>query len=295
MSRPSMKQEKIQTRAGEAGGGQAGEPALEAQGLSFSYKGNKPVFEDVNLDLSRGEVLTILGPNGAGKSTLLNCLGGILKPTSGVVRLLGDDIAGLEQQEISMRLGYVPQIQSAAMDFTVRDYLVLGRAPYIGRFRSPGREDYEAVERVLSSLDIEKLADKNLQELSGGERQQAHIARALVQQPKILLFDEPTNHLDYGNQIKVLETILELTERDGISVVLTTHTPDFAILLGGKTALLDREGHLRAGSSEDIVTEENLRSIYEADLSMVYVEQVGRKVCAAGALKGRRQGRQDEI
>ena len=115
--------------------------ALEAEDLSFSYHEEEPVFTNVNFSLSRGEVLTILGPNGAGKSTLLNCLGGILKPTRGQVRLLGDPIDKLDQQCIATRLGYVPQIQNTAVDFSVRDYLVLGRAPYIGRFRSPSKAD----------------------------------------------------------------------------------------------------------------------------------------------------------
>lgn len=261
--------------------------AVEVENISFSY-GDNLVFEDVSFSLARGEVLTILGANGAGKSTLLNCLGGILKPAKGQVRLFGDPIEELQQETIATRLGYVPQLQNTSVDYSVRDYLVLGRAPYISMFSSPGKEDYERVEQVIHTMQIERLADKSLQELSGGERQQVHIARALVQEPYILLFDEPTNHLDYGNQLKVLETIVELLDRDCITVILTTHTPDYAILLGGKTALLDHMGHLRVGPTEEIVTEKNLRSIYDTDLSMIYVEELGRLVCAPGNLRKKR-------
>jgi iron complex transport system ATP-binding protein len=263
------------------------EPILEVRDLTHGYSPQTTTFEHVNLTVEPGDVITILGRNGAGKTTLLNCIGGLLRPRSGSVLLQGTPLTKLSQEQIALKLGYVAQLQSLAFDFTVRDFLVMGRAPHISRLKTPGASDYRVVERVLRELDIVKLADKGMGELSGGERQQVCIARVLVQEPRIILLDEPTNHLDYGNQIKVLELIATISQDEGIAVILTSHAPDFALLLGGKTAILDAEGHLTVGPSEEIVTEERLRDMYGTDLHLEWVEGAGRMACVAGSLRRR--------
>lgn len=257
---------------------------LEVQNLTFSYHNGRTIFSDVNFSVDHGEVLTILGPNGAGKSTLLNCITNLLPPSSGKVLLEGQDIRQMPLKEIAKVIGYVSQTHTPAYGYNVRDFVVMGRAPYLGMFQKPSEEDYSLVDQVLDSMNIAHLADRPYTEISGGERQQASIARVIVQKPKIIMFDEPTNHLDYGNQLRTVAMVKELADK-GYAVVMTTHMPDHAILLGGKAAVLDRKGSLTVGSAEDILQEPLLRDIYQSDLHILYLEELGRKVCVAGSLK----------
>lgn len=257
---------------------------LEVQDLGFSYHRGRTIFSDVNFSLDSGEVLTILGPNGAGKSTLMNCMANLLNPSSGRVLLEERDIRQIPLKEVAKIIGYVPQTHTPAYGYSVRDFVVMGRAPYLGMFQKPSEEDYALVDRVLDEMNIAKLADRPYTEVSGGERQQASIARVIVQEPKIIMFDEPTNHLDYGNQLRTVGMIKDLARR-GYAVVMTTHMPDHAILLGGKVVILDQDGKLQVGAAEDILQEPLLRRIYRSDLHILYLEELGRKVCVAGSLK----------
>lgn len=252
---------------------------LQAKNISFAYrKGEGEIFRNVNIDLQAGEILTILGPNGAGKSTLLNCLANLLKPTAGEILLDGRSHAEMSLREVARILGYVPQNHAATYSYRVRDFVVMGRAPYLGLFEKPGKEDYGIADRVIRELGIERYADKPYTQISGGERQQAMIARAIVQEPKIIMFDEPTNHLDFGNQMRTILKIRDLAAR-GYAVIMTTHMPNHAIMLQGKTAILDRTGRLICGRTEDIVTDENLRQIYQVDVRVVDVKEAGGKTC----------------
>lgn len=259
---------------------------LEVSGLTFSYEPGKlpNIFDDITFSLRPGEILTILGPNGAGKSTLFNCISGDLTPQSGEIMLCGKKLESYSVREASQRLGYVPQIQNPAFDYSVREYLVMGRNPYIGELKSPTAEDYKIVEDVLEEFHLLHLGDSSVRKISGGERQQIQIARALVQQTDVIMMDEPANHLDYGNQLKVLNIISKLARERDIAVLLTTHTPDHAILLGGQTAILSREYGMKVGQTDEIVTEENLCSIYQAKLYLVDIPVVHRKACIADNL-----------
>ena len=257
---------------------------LEVKDLSFGYHRQKNIFEHVNFSLDAGEILTILGPNGAEKSTLLNCVANLYTPTGGQVLLEGQDVRTMPLRDMARTMGYVPQIHTPAYGYSVRDFVVMGRAPYLGMFQKPSQEDYALADKVLAELNITNLADRPYTDISGGERQQATLARVIVQQPKLILFDEPTNHLDYGNQLRTVAMVKELADK-GYAVVMTTHMPDHAILLGGKAAVLDRKGRLTVGSAEDILQEPLLRDIYQSDLHILYVEELGRKVCVAGSLK----------
>lgn len=252
---------------------------IQVKDLSFSYNKNaKPVLDRVSLSLDEGEVMTILGPNGAGKSTLLNCIATLLEADEGTVTLCGKDAKDLKPKEVAKAISYVPQNHVPAFSYTVENFVLMGRAPTVGIFERPKAEDFEIVAKTLEEIGIAHLKDKPYTEISGGERQQATIARAIVAEPKAILFDEPTAHLDYGNQLKTLRLIKSLKEK-GYAIIITTHDPDHAILLGGTTAILDRNGKLTVGKSEEIITEETLRELYDTELSLAKVDGVDRPIC----------------
>jgi len=249
----------------------------EIKNLNFAYS-EKNVLKELNLEVNEGEIVTILGRNGAGKSTLLNCMLGLLKPQSGTILLEGKELFKMNEREISSIVGYVPQIHVASFGFSVMEFVIMGCASRIGLFSKPGKREHKYAETSLKELGIEHLADKPYTEISGGERQKAVIARAIVSNPRVVLFDEPTAHLDYGSQLLVLRIIKKLSIK-GYSIVITTHNPDHAFLLGGKAALIDDNGVLISGKVEEIVTQKNLSSIYQADVRLEYIKNVGRMSC----------------
>jgi len=248
----------------------------EVKDLTFKYPGGeRTVLDRASLTLSEGEILCILGPNGAGKTTLLNCMIGLLEGESGEIRLCGKNLKDQSEKEIANIVGYVPQVHTPAFDYTVLDFVMLGRAPKIGAFGRPGARDKEICMEKLAGLGIQHLAGKSYLNISGGERQQVLIARALSQEPKVVLFDEPTAHLDYGNQHRVLSLIKSMSQ-EGYSVVITTHNPDHALLLGDKAAIVGKDGHIIQGSVQEVVTEENLTEVYKMKLKLMWVEELGR-------------------
>ena len=257
---------------------------LMAQKLSFSYDGKHVLWENVSLSVATGEIFSILGANGAGKSTLLRCLIGFLPPRSGRVWIEDDDGTVYDAQEdaraFAKRIGYVPQMQNTSYSFTVRDYVVMGRAPYLRMFQKPGTKDYALADEVLREMNIYDIRERAINTLSGGQQRQAAIARAIVQEPQLILMDEPTNHLDYGNQFRVVEMIRQLSKR-GMAVLLTTHLPDQAIYLGGQAGIVT-QNTLIVGNAHDVITEERLRDLYHMNVQMVYVPEAGRKLCIPG-------------
>lgn len=257
---------------------------LEVKDLCYRYKSGRTIFQNVSFGIQKGEILSILGPNGAGKSTLLNCIANLLHPQSGQILLEGRPMDTMGVGEIAQIIGYVPQSHHPAYDYTVRDFVVMGRAPYIGLFSKPTPEDYELVNEALDRLGILKLADKPYTQISGGERQQVTIARVLVQRPKLILLDEPTSHLDYGNQIRTVRMIRRLSE-EGYAVILTTHMPDHVIMLGSRVGMLDYSGTMTFGSVEETMTEERLSRMYQVPLKVRYIEEIRRKACFAPDLE----------
>ena len=264
------------------------ERIYEVEDLTFSYhEGDRTVLDGASLQLNKGEILCVLGPNGAGKTTLLNCMTGLLKPDAGRVKLCGKSLDAMREKEIAGLVGYVPQMHTPAFDYTVLDFVLMGRAPKTGTFSRPGKDDESLCMDILRSMGIDSLAGKSYLEISGGERQQVLIARAIAQQPVAILFDEPTAHLDFGNQHRVLNRIKQMAE-DGYSVVITTHNPDHALLLGDKAAIVSRDGHIVQGEVGDIITKEKLSEVYDIDLHLEYVEEIGRMACFAPELDKRK-------
>lgn len=249
----------------------------ETKNLTFSY-GKDPLLCDVNLTLSEGELVTVLGRNGAGKSTLFSCITGLLKPQGGEILLEGKNINSLNERQIASVVSFVPQNHVPSFGFSVFDFVLMGTASKVGLFSHPGKDEEASALAALERLGISNFADRSYMELSGGERQQVCIARAIAAKPKVILFDEPTAHLDYTNQIKVLRIIKELAS-DGYSMAVTTHDPNHAILLDGNVYLFDGNGHVTSGSSNKLITEEKLKSIYGGELKIRYLEEFGRNVC----------------
>ena len=169
-------------------------------------------------------------------------------------------------------------MQTRTYDFSVRDYIAMGRAPYIGLWQSPSKADELLVDEAMERMGLQRLAGKPYTKISGGEYQQVLIARVMVQQADVILMDEPTNHLDYGNQLKVLRQIRQLVG-DGFAVIWTTHMPDHALMLGGRIAVLDQDGHFETGDTAGMITETRMEHIYGAKLCKTWVEPAGREAC----------------
>ena len=256
---------------------------IQIEKLSFSYDEAAPLLKSIDFTLNAGRVISILGPNGAGKTTLLNCIAGLFKPREGNILIDGKNMETLSHREVARIIGYVPQIIVPAFSYSVLDYVVTGCAPHIGTFERPKQIHFDAAMAALESMGIAALRDKPYNEISGGERQQVSIARALAQRPAFILMDEPTAHLDYGNQIQVLKTIRTMASQ-GYGIALTTHNPNHALLLGDQLAVLERDGTFTFGKCKEVLTEPFLNHLYGIDLRLEEIPSVGRRVCFAPKL-----------
>src|SRR5690606_33730930 len=197
--------------------------------------------------LREGEILCLLGPNGSGKSTLLKTLLGLLAPQAGQIRVLGRPLPDWSRRDLARRLGYVPQAHSGEFAFTVEEIVLMGRSSHISRYAVPGPRDRAIAADCLETLGIRALASQPFTQVSGGERQLALIARALAQQPSILIMDEPTASLDFGNQLRVLEKVRRL-KHEGMAILLCTHQPEHAARLADRVALF-KDGTLHAADT----------------------------------------------
>ena len=251
---------------------------LQIKEGAFRYPGGPTIFHDVSFSIEQGQVFCILGPNGAGKSTLLNCLANLYPLDSGEILLDGKPLQALSRREVAQWIGYVPQNQDPTYGYTVRDFVVMGRAPYISTMQLPKQVDYDKADEALGVMGIAHLRERPYTDISGGERQQATIARAIAQEPKIILMDEPTSSLDFGNQLRTVQMIHALAQRD-YAVVMTTHNPDHAIMLDDTVGVLDREGRMVTGRTREVLSEQLLSQVYRVDVKIVHVDAVGRDAC----------------
>lgn len=245
--------------------------------ITYSYPGNKyNTLNDCSLSMKKGELLCILGPNGAGKSTLLNCICGLLTPKQGDIIINNCKISEMTSKNIAKYIGYVQQSQNYSFGYTVIDYVLMGRANNVGLFHKPSDYDCQKAKEAIQLVGIQHLSNAIITEISGGERQLASIARVVAQEPQIILLDEPTSHLDYGNQIRILKLIKTLNKR-GYSVLMTTHNPDHCIMLNARVGIFDKAGLLSIGTCEQMLSENILSTIFQAQIKMVYAESVKRK------------------
>ncbi len=239
---------------------------LEIKNVTCGYY-KKIVVEDISFEVGKGEILCILGPNGVGKTTLFKTILGFLKLKGGRILLNSQDIAAWSRKDFAKAIGYIPQAHVPPFPYKVRDVVVMGRTAHLGSFSSPSYKDYEMADDIIESLGISHLKDNIYTEISGGERQLVLIARALAQNPKILIMDEPTSNLDYGNQIRILQHINELAKRD-IAIIMTSHFPDHAFIASTKVLAMNTGNEFYMGMPEEVVTSEVLQELYNIDVQI---------------------------
>ena len=240
---------------------------LEVRDLAFGFPG-RTIGREVSFTLAAGEVMCVLGPNGGGKTTLLRTVLGLLEAHAGTVSLQLSPLKALSRREIARRVGYVPQGHTGYFAFTVSEFVLMGRTAHLGAFASPGKHDLVLAERVLDSLGIASLADKPVTEISGGERQLALVARALAQEPKLLVLDEPTASLDFGNQVRVLERIAGLA-KSGIAILFSSHEPDHAFLCAQRALLLGEGRVLELGAPREVIRPDSLERLYHVSVQVL--------------------------
>jgi len=238
---------------------------LEIEGVQFSYK-STPVLNNISLNVEEGTVLSLVGPNGSGKTTLLKCMNRILNPKKGTIFLEGKDISKLKAKELARFLGYVPQSAHDSFPLTVFDTVLLGRIPHLNFKISD--QDKETVFAVLTLMGLEEIAFRTFNELSGGERQKVLVARALCQEPKVLLLDEPTSNLDLRYQLEVLSIIVNLVKDKGISAVMAIHDLNLASRFSDNIVML-KDGVIYAvGEVREILNSKNIREVYGVDTTI---------------------------
>jgi iron complex transport system ATP-binding protein len=240
---------------------------LAVENLAFGFPG-RTVGRDVSFALGAGEVMCVLGPNGGGKTTLFRTVLGLLEPHGGHIRLEGAILPALSRNQIARRIGYVPQGHTAYFAYTVREFVLMGRTAHVGVFASPSGNDLAVAVRALEALGIAQLADRPVTEISGGERQLALVARALAQEPKLLVLDEPTASLDFGNQVRVLEKIAALAA-SGIAILFSSHEPDHAFLCARRALLLAEGRVLEIGAPRDVIRPDTLERMYRVSVRVV--------------------------
>ena len=236
---------------------------LDVQNIQFNYPA-RPVLEDINFFIHPGEFVAVLGTNGTGKTTLLKCINRILKPDAGTVFLDKEPINQLSSNVVAQHMGYVEQQRSGSRS-TVFNTVLLGRKPYIRWDVS--KHDMEIASKAMERLGLSDYALRYLDELSGGELQKVVIARALAQEPDVLLMDEPTSSLDLKNQLEVLEIIREITKGQDISVLVTMHDINLALRFADRFILL-KDKQVFAAGGQEVITEENIEAIYSVPVTI---------------------------
>jgi iron complex transport system ATP-binding protein len=249
---------------------------LRVESLACGY-GGRAVVHDVSFALGAGEAMCLLGANGSGKTTLFKAILRFLPLMRGQVTIDGEDVACWPQRKLARAIAYVPQAHIPPFAFKVRDVVLMARTAYMSATGAARARDYEVVEESLAALGVERLADKDYTELSGGERQMVLVARALAQEARLLVMDEPASNLDFGNQIRLLREV-KLLARRGISVLITTHSPNHAFQCASQVAVMKTGRLLACGGVDEVMTGGVLEEAYGVPLQVAELDG-GDRIC----------------
>jgi iron complex transport system ATP-binding protein len=256
---------------------------LEARGLGFSFEAGKPVLDEISFSIAPGEILAVIGPNGSGKSTLIRLLSNVLRPGAGEVLVQGRPLADFTGKQLAQKIAVVPQQTAVEFSYRVLEVVLMGRAPYLGRFQLESENDLAIARNALAATDCLALEDRLLDEISGGERQRVILARALAQEPEILLADEPTTHLDLARQVQFMTLLRELRDKQPVSILFTTHELNLAGMFADRILLLDRGRVAALGAPEQVLDPGLVGKVYGIKLRPAS-EISGRSIFLAPAL-----------
>lgn len=247
---------------------------LEVENGCFGYPKQEEILKNINLHLEKGHILSVLGPNGIGKTTLLKCMIGLLPWTSGRSILNGTDLCKMKSKDIWNTISYIPQAHSFSFSYTGLEMVMLGRSSHLGLFEQPGAQEIEMAEAMMEKVGITHLAGKDCNRMSGGELQMVLIARALINEPELIILDEPETGLDFHNQILVLNIIERLAHEEGISAIMNTHYPTNAMSIADEAFMMNRKGDRFYGTTDSILNEQNISRSFDVN---VIVDEVSYK------------------
>ncbi len=242
---------------------------LQITNGTFGYTPDTPIFSNISFSVEKGEILSLIGPNGIGKSTLLKCLMGLMPLSRGSITIDGIDTATLSARELAKKIAYVPQsfANVGLSSITVMNSVLMGRFPYARN--SYAKEDYEKTFRILQQIGLESKAFQNINELSGGQRQLAFIARALVQGAGIILLDEPTSSLDLNKKLSVLKLIEEIAHEKNISIIMTMHDINLASMFSDTMLMLQNKEIFAYGDAQQVITKPNIDKVFQVNTKIV--------------------------
>lgn len=239
--------------------------SIEVKNLEFGYR-ESLILKGLSFSIKKGEFVSIIGPNGSGKSTLLKTLNNLYKPNNGTILIEGKNIDDYKRKDLARIIGFVPQDTIIDYEFTVEDIVRMGRHPYKRRFQKEDKEDYKIVYDVMEMTNTLKIKDRIITEISGGERQRVLIAKALAQNPSIILLDEPTSHLDINHQIDLLNLLRSLNRKKGTTIILVIHDINLAARFSDGIILLNEGEIIGSGNPEKVITADNIEKAYNLDV-----------------------------
>ncbi|MEN8192853.1 MAG: ABC transporter ATP-binding protein [Bacteroidota bacterium] len=238
--------------------------------IEFDYNNGKSNFSlnEISFKINEGDFLSIIGPNGSGKSTLIRLLTGYLQPKNGDIFLNKKKLTDYTSKEIAKQIAYVPQLPTSIYPFSVYEIVAMGRYPYLGLSGFERKEDKEKILEIVKLLELDDILDKGINEISGGEAQRAFIARALVQEPQILLLDEPNAHLDIKHQVSIFNLIKRLNETRDLTIVTVMHDLNLTKYYSSRVLMLSGGRLFLIGNTDDVITQENIRSVFDVNVDI---------------------------
>ncbi len=252
------------------------ENLIKLDNISFTYSSeNNHVLRTLSMVVKKGDITAILGPNGIGKTTLLHLILGWIKADKGTINLDGKNLEDYSRREMGRLIGLVPQDEHITFEYTLLEYVLLGRTPHLHSLESPGIKDYTAALEALTKVGLENLSDRSVTHLSGGEKQLVLVARSLAQEPRILLLDEPMSNLDLANKIRLIK-VLQSLKKDGVTILFTSHEPEVAAAISNYLILMGSNNQIDHGNSENVLTSESLSRIYGVPVKVAEYE--GKKI-----------------
>lgn len=244
------------------------EITVKLDNISFGYTSTKKTLKDIKIEAGKGEFIGLMGPNGSGKTTLMKCINRLLSIQEGLVLLCHKDVRTLTMMDIARLCTTIPADVPDDFSLVVRDFVTLGRTPYVSNWWWEGDEDEKIVNDALEEFKVTDFADRRLNELSSGEKARVLLAKGVVQRPRVMLVDEPSAHLDLKYKLQVMESLQALS-RKGITVITASHDINLLTKYCDKVILLSKGGIVDYGAPSDVVNEEVIKAVYGVEVSMV--------------------------